>query len=150
MKRLIVLGVSACTALSLIGCGGPSEEEFAAEELGVEEQEAITCTGAQGDAYGNGPEGGGVINAIRNWFGTGARGDTAMRVAKCESGYWANCCAYGGGTKAHYEYSSQYKGLFQMGQAERDQYGFTWCAPAQAEAASKMQAARGWSPWSCY
>jgi hypothetical protein len=149
MHRFKVVSVSICAALALVGCGDPNEE-VPLEEMGVEEQEAITCTGAQGDAYGNGPEGAGVVREIREWFGTGTRGDTAIRVARCESGYWANCCAYGGGTKAHYGYSSQYKGLFQMGQAERDAYGFTWCAPTQVKAAHHMQQDRGWSPWSCY
>jgi hypothetical protein len=150
MHRFIAIGISACAALALVGCGGPQEEEMLPEDLGVAEQAAITCTGPQGDAYGNGPDGQGVKDKIHYYFGTGTRGDTAIRVAKCESGYWSNCCAYGGGTKAHYDYPSQYKGLFQMGDAERATYGFNWCAGKQAEAADQMQKDRGWGPWSCY
>jgi hypothetical protein len=149
MKSFTTLSVSAFTALALIGCGGP-EGELPVDELGMAEQETITCDGPQGDAYGNGPNGAGVRQTIRDWFGYGDRGDTAMRIAKCESGYWSNCCAYGGGTKAHYNYASQYKGLWQMGDNERAQYGFNWCAGAQTKAAFHMWQDRGFQPWSCY
>lgn len=140
--------VFACAAIALVGCGGP-EGEVPGDELGLTEQEAITCTGPQGDAHGNGPDGAGVIRTIRDWFGTGARGDSALKIARCESGYWSNCCSSGGGTKAHYDYASQYKGLFQMGQNERDQYGFNWCAGGQAKGAFGLWQDRGWQPWSC-
>jgi hypothetical protein len=155
MHRFRVISISACAALVLAGCGEP-DEELPLDEPGVEEQEAITCEGPQGDAYGNGPDGAAVIAKIREWFGTGQLGDTAIRVAKCNSGYWANCCTYGGGTKAGYGISTQYKGLFQMGEAERAQYGFNWCAGAQVKAAYQMWQDRGgfegtgWNPWGCY
>ncbi len=149
MYRFKSISVSACAAIALIGCGGP-EGELPVDELGIAEQEVVSCDGPQGDAYGNGPNGAGVREKIRQWFGTGDRGDTAIRVAKCESGYWTNCCASGGGTKAHYDYPSQYKGLFQMSQAGRDYYGFNWCAGQQAEAAHHMQRDYGWGQWSCF
>lgn len=149
MKVLKLGGIMACAAIALIGCGGPEDALSPDEELGLAEQEAITCPGAQGDAHGNGPNGPGVKAAIRDWFGTGARGDKAIKVAQCESGYWSNCCATGGGTKAHYGHSSQYKGLFQMSEAGRAHYGFTWCAPAQAKAAFHMYQDSGWAPWTC-
>jgi hypothetical protein len=147
MSRHLLIGATISAALALTGCG-PTDEEGSAQELAVQEEELISCDGPQGDAYGNGPDGPAVVREIRKWFGDGARGDTALKIARCESGYWANCCASGGGTRAHYQQSSQYKGLFQMGAAEREQYGFTWCAPAQVKAAFHMWQDRGFSPWS--
>lgn len=146
--QILKLGCITACAIAIMGCGGP-EEMLPEDELGLAEQEAITCTGPQGDAHGNGPDGPGVRATIRDWFGTGARGDKAIAVAKCESGYWSNCCASGGGTKAHYNYASQYKGLFQMGENERAQYGFNWCAGGQAKGAFGLWQDRGWQPWAC-
>lgn len=136
-------------ALALAGCGAgdfdsPNDEDV----IGDVDQDLITCTGPQGDAYGNGPDGPQVVQLIKDVFGSHA--DTALRVARCESGYWSNCCSSGGGTKAHYNYPSQYKGLFQMGEAERAKYGFNWCAGKQVHAAYQMFLDRGWSPWSCF
>lgn len=148
MSRRLSLGVVGCAALALTACG-PIDDEAPMDELAPLEGElAISCPGAQGDAWGNGPDGAEVVREIRKWFGNGARGDTALKIARCESGYWSNCCTSGGGTKAHYNTSSQYKGLFQMGEAERAKYGFTWCAPAQVKAAFHMWEERGFSPWS--
>lgn len=63
----------------------------------------------------------------------------ALTVARCESGF--DTAALNG----------QYRGLFQMGSAERDRFGHGDTALAQARAAHRyfVLSGRDWSPWSC-
>ena len=73
---------------------------------------------------------------IRKVFGPRYGGE-AVRVARCESGLrpWAR--------------NGQYRGLFQMGTAERKRYGHGSGAWMQARAARRYFVASGrdWSPW---
>lgn len=70
----------------------------------------------------------------------------ARRVALCESGYVVR--SWRTGTHAR---NGQYRGLFQMGYAERARYGHGAGAWAQARAAYRYFKASGrdWSPWQC-
>jgi hypothetical protein len=63
----------------------------------------------------------------------------ALAVAWCESRH---------STRAE---NGQYRGLFQMGSYERQQFGHGRTAHAQAKAAHRYFALTGrdWSPWSC-
>jgi hypothetical protein len=63
----------------------------------------------------------------------------ALAVARCESGLSPSA------------QSGQYRGLFQMGAAERSRYGHGPSPYAQAKAAHRyfVDSGRGWGPWSC-
>lgn len=75
---------------------------------------------------------------IRRTFGR--YGSQAVAVARCESNLDVRA------------YNGQYRGLFQMGSAERRRFGHHPTSPyAQATAARRYfdLAGRDWSPWSC-
>jgi hypothetical protein len=76
-------------------------------------------------------------NAIRVVFGRYAA--EALAVARCESdlSVWAE--------------NGQYRGLFQMGHAERARYGHGTNAYLQAKAAHRyfVESGRSWAPWRC-
>jgi len=76
-------------------------------------------------------------NAIRVVFGRYAA--DALAVASCESGL--SIAAENG----------QYRGLFQMGSAERARYGHGSNAYLQAKAAHRyfVESGRSWAPWQC-
>jgi hypothetical protein len=63
----------------------------------------------------------------------------ALSVARCESGFRLDAR------------NGQYRGLFQMGSAERRRFGHGRSAYAQATAAHRyfVLSGRDWSPWSC-
>lgn len=48
---------------------------------------------------------------------------------------------------SHHNYPSQYKGIPQMGDSERDAYGFRWRVLHQVRAAHRLWKARGFQPW---
>ena len=146
--------LTVCFGFSLLLAGCMAGEEADDGEWGdapgdLDELYAITCNGPQGDAYGEGPNGAGVKREIREAWGNDCRERQAISIAQCEGGHWSNCCANGGGTKAHYNVDNQYKGMFQMGSWERQTYGFSWCAGGQARGAHRYYLDRGWAPWSC-
>lgn len=64
-------------------------------------------------------------------------GASAVRVAWCESRL---------DPRAR---NGQYRGLFQLGAAERARYGHGRTVLAQARAARRLFNARGWQPWTC-
>ncbi len=72
----------------------------------------------------------------------GADGPSAVKVARCESGPTINLQARDYATGTHW-------GAFQLGPAERRAYGHGRTMLAQARAAKRLHAARGWSPWVC-
>ena len=83
------------------------------------------------------------------WCGNSNRfcytGYQAFEVAGCETGDTYNIWASNG----------QYKGLFQMGESERERYGHGWNPWAQSKAAHKYYLVAedywgwGWTPWEC-
>jgi hypothetical protein len=77
------------------------------------------------------------VQAIRRVFGR--YWPQALAVARCESGLstWAA--------------NGQYRGLFQMGHAERARYGHGTNAYLQAKAAHRyfVESGRSWAPWRC-
>jgi hypothetical protein len=75
---------------------------------------------------------------IRLVWGGGWRGEEAVRVARCESGF-----------RTHAR-NGQYRGIFQMGSSERARFGHGSTVMAQARAAhSYYRLAGGWGPWEC-
>lgn len=64
-------------------------------------------------------------------------GRFAVRVAYCESRL---------DPRAR---NGQYRGVFQMGAAERARFGHGRSVLSQARAAKRYHAVAGWSPWSC-
>ena len=66
-----------------------------------------------------------------------SEGAKAVAVARCESGLDPEAR------------NGQYRGVFQMGAAERARYGHGRTVLAQARAAKRYHAVSGWSPWSC-
>ena len=76
-------------------------------------------------------------NAIRVVFGRHAA--EALAVASCESRLSISA------------ENGQYRGLFQMGSAERARYGHGSNAYLQAQAAHRyfVESGRSWAPWQC-
>jgi len=75
-------------------------------------------------------------NAIRTVFGK--HGTAAIRVARCESMLRPDAR------------NGQFRGVFQMGYAERRRFGHGPGVWAQARAARRyFDYAKGWGPWSC-
>ncbi len=72
---------------------------------------------------------------IREIFGV--HGDKAVEVAKCESEL---------ATSAK---NGSALGLFQLGVAERQEYGHGEDALTQIKAAYELFLTRGWQPWVC-
>lgn len=70
------------------------------------------------------------------WAGTG-QARKAVRVAACESGIDPRAV------------NGEYRGVFQMGAAERRQYGHGRTTEVQARAALRYYRAAGWTPWEC-
>ncbi len=63
-----------------------------------------------------------------------------LDVAWCESTLNLGARDYANGTHI---------GLFQLGRAERREYGYGSSAWAQTRGAKRLHAARGWEPWVC-
>lgn len=77
-----------------------------------------------------------AVNVIRKVFGRYA--NQALSVSYCESRFWV------------WASNGQYKGLFQMGESERETYGHSYNnAWVQARAALRyfVDSGRDWSPW---
>lgn len=63
-----------------------------------------------------------------------------LNVAWCESTLNMGASDYASGT---------HKGLFQLGPAERREYGYGHDAWSQTRGAKRLHARRGWQPWVC-
>lgn len=127
---LLTIGLAILLAIAIAAIGGPepsaatprAEAAIAARPM-LRGRAAIRTTPAA---------------TIRRIFGK-RYGVAAVKVARCESSL--DPAARNG----------QYRGLFQMGSAERAAYGHGSTARAQARAARRYFNATGrdWSPWSC-
>lgn len=74
---------------------------------------------------------------IRGVFGTVGQADKAVAVSWCESSHRRDAR------------NGQYRGLFQMGSAERARFGHGSTALAQSQAALRYYRVAGWRPWEC-
>lgn len=76
-----------------------------------------------------------VVRAVNVW--PRAERANALAVAWCESRFDVHARR------------GQYRGLFQMGQAERARFGDGRTAAAEAKAAYLYWRIAGWRPWTC-
>ena len=87
-----------------------------------------------------------IVSLIRAKFGYGWSGDTAIRVAACESGFNPRAANWGDSNGGSF-------GLFQINKAHRDwvDFGRIYDPAYNISVAYRLSGGgRNWGPWACY